>query len=142
MHNQHLINRINNRRNEQIPAPLFWVGLMMVLILLSTNVMAADCERKVAMMLCESGLDSHALNKRGRHPSKGIAQFIETTFYEFAAASIKDRSWNFKKLGKPDWDNAQQQYFLLGWALDHGYAERWECAGLLYPTPPMDSQRH
>ena len=48
----------------------------------------------------------------------GIAQFWESTFYEFAEKA---------GLQEPDWKNEQQQLWLLNWALQNGKSGHWTC---------------
>lgn len=39
MKHQKLVDRINNRHKEQLPGPLFWIGVLCVMVLLTSGVM-------------------------------------------------------------------------------------------------------
>ena len=91
--------------------------------LLCVNVAhAADFKLMLAIMKCESSYRFEVWGDDRK--SYGIAQFRQSTFYEFAGMSIKEKSWPF---GQPNWKNMQHQVFLLEWGLNHGYGRRWTC---------------
>lgn len=39
MKHQKLVDRINNRHNEKLPGPLFWIGVLCVMVLLTSGAM-------------------------------------------------------------------------------------------------------
>lgn len=130
-------------------APFHWAMILinwaMILVTLciigwSKPSEAADAHLMLKIMKCESGMRYNAAGDDG--VSRGIAQFRKETFYEFAAMSKRDKTWNKRGLGKPSWMNPAQQVFLLEWGLDHGYGKRWTCYRKIMARrnfPPMDS---
>jgi len=106
----------------------------LLFFVLTGQALAADAQLMLDIMICESGLRHDAIGDDG--VSRGIAQFRKETFYEFAAMALKDGSWRYAKLGKPNWMNPLQQVFLLRWGLENGYGKRWTCFRKL--RPPMD----
>jgi len=97
--------------------------LFLSLALLSTQAQAASVKLMMSIMQCESSLRFDVWGDDGK--SFGIAQFRKETFYEFA----KQAEPKMKRAGywPPRWRNPQHQVYLLGWALDHGFARRWTC---------------
>lgn len=79
-------------------------------------VYAADQQLVRKIIMCESSNRANVWGDDRR--SYGIAQFRKETFYEFAAEA---------HLHHPSWHSRTQQIYLLNWALDHGYANRWTC---------------
>lgn len=82
-------------------------------------------ELMMNIIKCESGFRHDAVGDDG--VSRGLAQFREETFYEFAATAIRQKKWDFKKLGKPAWMNPGQQVYLLEWGIRNGHGRRWTC---------------
>jgi hypothetical protein len=116
--------------------------LLSILMGVTLSAQAANPWLVKKIVFCES--NGHHLTKSGKfncgddNVSCGIAQFRKETFYEFAAQSIRDRTWPFKR---PFWFSKSQQLFLLSWGLDHGYANRWTCyrKTMANLRNPMDS---
>jgi hypothetical protein len=98
---------------------------LFLFLALSASAHAADIFLEIKIIKCESSFREEVWGDDRK--SYGIAQFRKPTFYEFAAASIKEGSWNHKVLGVPNIKNPQQQMFLLDWGLNHGYGRRWTC---------------
>lgn len=116
MKHQKLVDQINNRHKEQLPGPLFWIGVLCVMILLTTNVLAADAALMIKIIECESSGHYDAVGDDGI--SYGIAQFRRETFEEFAKEA------GFKGL---IYKNPIHQLKVMNWALDHNYGRRWTC---------------
>ena len=98
--------------------------ILAILLMFSLQAKAADPILMVNIMKCESSLKHH--NVWGdNYTSYGIAQFQESTFYEFSKLAKKEMVR--AKLWPADWFNREHQIFLLGWGLDNGYENRWTC---------------
>ena len=99
--------------------------LLAILMLCPAIAHAADIFLEIKIIKCESSFREEVWGDDRK--SYGLAQFRKATFYEFAAASIKDGTWNHKVLGAPNIKNSQQQMFLLDWGINKGYGRRWTC---------------
>jgi hypothetical protein len=83
----------------------------------------ADPMMMINIMKCESNLRFNVWGDDGK--SFGIAQFRKETFYEFA--NMAKGEMKAEKLWPAEWRHPQHQVFLLNWAIDHGYGNRWTC---------------
>lgn len=78
----------------------------------------------------ESGYKAGAVNnwdsnaKKGT-PSKGMFQFIESTFKSYAEQAKKDKPEAWKDLGELNWMDWRQQALACSWAITHGHGSAW-----------------
>ena len=124
LHHQYIVDRLNNRHREDLP-PLFWLAVVLVCMLLTSNVMAADARTVIDILECESSGIHNKRSRSGKH--YGIAMFREDTFKMFVRLGGFPK--NYYRA------NPIHQMRVLNWALDHGYGNHWQC------LPVMDSVR-
>jgi hypothetical protein len=58
-------------------------------------------------------------------PSKGMFQFIESTFKSYAAEAKKDKPEAWAGLGELNWLDWRQQALACAWAITHGKGGAW-----------------
>ncbi|MBX3167262.1 MAG: transglycosylase SLT domain-containing protein [Candidatus Eremiobacteraeota bacterium] len=88
----------------------------------------ADVLTKIAEK--ESGFKANAVNnwdsnaKKGT-PSKGMFQFIESTFKSYATEAKKANPGAWAGLGELNWLDWRQQALACAWAITHGKGSAW-----------------
>ncbi|MFN8610374.1 MAG: transglycosylase SLT domain-containing protein [Vulcanimicrobiota bacterium] len=93
-------------------------------------VYGADPEVLTGIAQRESNFQPNAVNnwdsnaKKGT-PSKGMFQFIETTFKAYATEAKKDKPEAWAGLGELNWLDWRQQALACAWAITHGKGSAW-----------------
>ena len=65
------------------------------------------------------------INAQNGTPSKGMMQFIEKTFFEFAPKAKVANADSWKGLGALSWLDWRQQALTAAWAVKNGFASHW-----------------
>jgi len=96
----------------------------------AAGVYGADPEVLTGIAQRESNFQPNAVNdwdsnaKKGT-PSKGMFQFIESTFKSYAAEAKKDKPEAWAGLGELNWLDWRQQALACAWAITHGKGSAW-----------------
>lgn len=130
MRYQYIADRKNRR--EDVP-PLFWLAVLLVCVLLSSNVMAEPLGSRdfVKVIACESSWYEHKVGDGGK--SFGLPQFKRSTFAMLSKKAMRDPEFvsDFRyierKISRPVFRYPSHKLLLAQWAMANGYGEHWTC---------------
>lgn len=96
----------------------------------AASVYGADPEVLTGIAQRESNFQPNAVNNWDSNaqkgtPSKGMFQFIETTFKAYATEAKKDKPEAWAGLGELNWLDWRQQALACAWAITHGKGSAW-----------------